>query len=76
MVIRWASLYHFVGAGEKRGRHGEAKRLSGFEIDHQFNFSALLDGEVSRPGALENFSDIDPCLPMQIPKSSQKYLKF
>ena len=45
VVIRWASFYHLVGAGEKRGRHGEAERVSGLEVEHQFNFSTLLDGE-------------------------------
>ena len=39
-----------------------AERLSGLEIDHQFYLGALLDWEVSRLGALENFSDVDPCL--------------
>src|SRR5262249_18379518 len=42
----------------------EAERRSGLEVDHQFNFSALLDGEVSRFGAVKNFSDIDPQLPL------------
>jgi hypothetical protein len=56
------SLDHFVGAGEQLRRHGEAKRFRCFKIDHQFNFGALLDREVTRLGAPENFSDIDSCL--------------
>jgi hypothetical protein len=38
--------------------------VSGLEIDHQFYLGALLDWEVSRLGAVENFSDLDPCLPI------------
>jgi hypothetical protein len=30
---------HFVGAVEQRQRHGEAERLGGPEIDHQFELS-------------------------------------
>jgi hypothetical protein len=30
-----------VGAGEQRGRHGEAKRLCGLEIDGQSKFAGL-----------------------------------
>jgi hypothetical protein len=32
---RAASLGHFVGAGEQRGRRGNAERLGGLEVDHQ-----------------------------------------
>ena len=45
VVIRWASFYHLVDAGEKRGGRGEAERVSALEADLQFNFGALLDGE-------------------------------
>src|SRR5262249_39889074 len=42
-----ASLFdHLVGTGEQRGRHFEAKRLRGFEIDHQLEFGWLLDRQV------------------------------
>src|SRR6202008_1847802 len=41
-VIRWASFYHLVGACEQRGRHGEAQRFRGLEIDHQFNLSSCI----------------------------------
>jgi hypothetical protein len=37
---------HFVGAGEQRGRHGEAKRLGSLHVDHEFELRGLLDGEV------------------------------
>src|SRR6516165_9180994 len=40
------SFDHLVGQSEQRGWHRKTERLSGLEIDHQFNFAALLDGEV------------------------------
>src|SRR5215470_16137165 len=44
-----ASLFdHLVGTGEQRGQHFEAKRLRGFEINHQLEFGWLLDWEVGR----------------------------
>jgi hypothetical protein len=33
--IRTSLFDHLVGAGEQRGRNCEAKRLGGFEVDHQ-----------------------------------------
>jgi hypothetical protein len=48
---------HVVRRGEQLGRHSKAERFRRLEIDHQFNFGALLDGEVSRLRALENPSD-------------------
>ena len=48
--------------GQAVRRYDEAQRFRGIEIDRQSNLGALLDGEFSRFGALENFSDIDPCL--------------
>jgi hypothetical protein len=39
-----ASLFdHFVGAIKQRLWHGDAERLSGLEIDEQFDFACLLD---------------------------------
>src|SRR5215470_11715822 len=60
------SLNHFICTGKQFRRHSEAERFCRLEIDHQFNFGALLDGKVSRLGALEKFSDIRPYLPIQL----------
>ena len=62
IAANYPSFDHIVGASEHFRRYGETEYISCFEIDHQFSFGGLLDGEVSRPSALENFSDIDPCL--------------
>ena len=48
------SFNHLVGVGEQLGWYTEAQRFRRLEIDHHFNFSALLDGEVGRLSALEN----------------------
>jgi hypothetical protein len=61
-AANYRSLDHLVGASEQRWRDGDAERRSGFEVDHQLNFSALLYGEVGRLGAPKYLSDIDPRL--------------
>jgi len=53
---------HLVSLGEHQNWDLKAEGVSGLEIDHQLYLSALLDWEVSRLGALKNFSDVDPCL--------------
>ena len=57
-----SSFNHLVSLGEHQNWDLKAEGVSGLEIDHQFYLGALLDWEVSRLGALENFSDVDPCL--------------
>src|SRR5450830_1931627 len=53
-----ASLFNYlVGTGEQRGRHFEAKRFRGLEIDHQLEFGWLLDRQVFRLCALEDATD-------------------
>jgi hypothetical protein len=41
---RLSSFDDLVGAGENRGRDGQAERLGGLEIDHQLQFGRLLHG--------------------------------
>ena len=49
------SLDDLVGAGEDRWWYGEAKRLGGLQIDNQLKPGRLLDREIGRLGAVENF---------------------
>ena len=49
---------HLVGACEERGRHGQAKRLGGLEIDHEFEFGGLLDRKIGGLCPLEDLIDI------------------
>src|SRR5207247_1276572 len=61
-------FYHLVGAGEQRRWHDDAKRLSGLQIDHQFELGRLLDGQVRRFRSLENLAYVDRGAPIQIRK--------
>ena len=51
------SLDHFVGAGEQRRWHDDAKRLCGLQIDHQLELGRLLDRQLGRVRTLENLVD-------------------
>jgi hypothetical protein len=42
------SFEDLVGAGEDGGRHGQAERLGGVEVDHQLEPSGLLDRQIGR----------------------------
>ena len=48
IAANYPSFDHIVGASEHFRRYGETEYISCFEIDHQFSFGGLLDGEVSR----------------------------
>src|SRR6516164_432584 len=47
--------HHLVGAGEDRGRDRQAERLGSLEVDDQLEGRRLLDREIGRLGAVENF---------------------
>src|SRR5262249_29942934 len=49
---------HPVGALLEMHRHVEAKRLSGFQIDHQLEFDRSLDGKLTWLLALKDAIDI------------------
>jgi hypothetical protein len=49
---------HCVCASEQRGRHGEAERLRGFEVDDGFVLGRHLHRQVGRLLALEDAVDV------------------
>jgi hypothetical protein len=61
-----ASFNHFVGAGEERGRHAEAKRFRCLEIDRQLVLGRRLHRKVRRLLALEDAIDVAGCPPVLV----------
>jgi hypothetical protein len=59
-----ASLDDLVGAGEQRLWDHYAQRLGGLEIDDQLKRGWLLDGQIGRLGALQNFVNIRSSAPV------------
>src|SRR5215207_6218961 len=53
-----ASFDHLVGAGEERGRNGEAERFGGLQVEDELKFRRLLDGQVVRRCPLQNSINI------------------
>jgi hypothetical protein len=53
-VTRVASFDDLVGLCEQRGRHAEAERLGGFQVDHQLEPRGLHDGQIGGIRALED----------------------
>src|SRR5215469_14335186 len=56
------SLYDLVGVIEDRPRNSKTERLGGFDVDHQLEPFGLLDRQIDRLCALENFSGIQSSL--------------
>src|SRR6266704_1652047 len=56
---RDVSFYNLVGADQQCRWHGDAKRLCGLQIDHQFELGRLFDRQVGRLRTLENLVDED-----------------
>jgi hypothetical protein len=51
--VRSSTLFdHLVGAGEQRGRDGEAERLGGRQVDYEIERGRLLDWDFAPPGSL------------------------
>src|SRR5215470_15785202 len=61
-------LDHLVGAGEHAGRHLDAQRLRGLEIDHQLVLRWGLHRKVGRLLALENAVDVARGVPVLVEK--------
>src|SRR5262249_42880330 len=55
----FTSFDHLVGAGEQWQRDSDAEGLGGLEIDDQLDLGGLLDGQITRLFALENFADVN-----------------
>src|SRR5690348_13526390 len=53
-----ASFDNLVGANKQRRRYGEAERLCSLHIDDEFELGRLLDRQIGRLGASENFIDV------------------
>jgi len=51
---------HLVGAKQDRGRHFNAERLRGLEVDYQLHLCRLLDRQIGGLFAVENAADISP----------------
>jgi len=51
-------LDHFIGAGEQRGRHANAKRFAGPQVDYQIVFRRYLNRKVGGFLAFEDTIDI------------------
>ena len=60
------SFDHLDGAAEQRERHGDAERLSGFEVQEHFNLRALLHKQVARLFAFENAGGVDSGLLVRV----------
>src|SRR5215472_1563581 len=61
------SLDNLVGEGEQGGGHGKAEQLSGLEIDHELELRRLLDWDIRRLFAFQDFVDKVRCAPIQTP---------
>src|SRR5437762_1592802 len=59
-----ALLDDLVGAVEQRGRHGEAERAGGFQVDDQLELGRLLHRQIGRLGAVQDLCDVDSELPV------------
>src|SRR5499427_10301117 len=62
----FTSFDHLVGAGEQRRRHVNAERLSGFQVDHQFEFGRLLDWQVPKTPLKSPVSPSAPTRPVAL----------
>ena len=55
-------LDNLVGGGEQNGRHGDAYRRGGLEVDHEIKFLWPLYRQVTWLGTVQDFPDVIPHL--------------
>ena len=55
---RAKSLNYLIRPQQQRRRNRQAECLGGLEVDDEFEFRRLLDGQITRFGALQDFVDI------------------
>src|SRR4051812_24474689 len=60
------SFNHLIRPSEQREREGEAKRLGGVHVDHQFDPRRLLHRQVGRLLALEDATGVDTEYPIDL----------
>src|SRR4029450_5270885 len=60
------SLEHFIRPVQHRLRDRQAYLLGSFQIDQQLKLRRLLDRQIDRLGALENFVHVDGSAPEQV----------
>ena len=58
------SLDQLIRPPQQRRRDRQAERLGGLHVDDQHELGGLLDGQVSRFGALEDLADVDAGAPV------------
>src|SRR5215472_5925586 len=63
------SLNHPIRSLQQRGRHREAERLGGLEVDDEFELAGLLDRKVGGLRALEDFVHEGGSAPLQVKRA-------
>ena len=61
------SFDHFIGRRKQGRRHVESERLGGLEIDDEFEFCRLLDWDVCRLFAFQDFVNEFRRAPVKLP---------
>src|SRR5215470_9001740 len=79
IAANYPSFDHLVGTGKKRGRHDEAERLSGLEVDSKHKGRCLLHRQLGGLGSLDDLMDVKSTAPersVHIRTVAQKAARF